>query len=152
VHEYHFDGLRFDAVHAIRDDSKRSILVEIAETVRLLLANAGFSKRSVNSVRAALFLYLRGAVLEAEVGQIPADVAPAAFKDGLDLLLKGARTQLDEVRSGGSYLSQNDLRLHFGLGRATEADRIEIAWPSGATQILEHIEADRVVAIQEAAR
>jgi AcrR family transcriptional regulator len=68
----------------------------IAENVRLLLANAGFSKRSVNSVRAALFFYLRGAVLEADVGQIPADVAPVAFKDGLEVLLKGARTQLEE--------------------------------------------------------
>jgi len=48
------------------------------------------------------------------------------------------RTQIDEVRSGGSYLSQNDLRLHFGLGNATAIDRIEIHWPSGTRQVLTH--------------
>src|SRR2546425_8817168 len=36
-----------------------------------------------------------------------------------------------EVRSGGSYLSQNDLRVHFGLARATEIDWLEVHWPSG---------------------
>ena len=64
-------------------------------------------------------------------------------------LTAGRRTQLDEVRSGGSYLSQNDLRLHFGLGAAAEAARIEIAWPSGIRQRLEHVKADRVVKIEE---
>jgi hypothetical protein len=58
-------------------------------------------------------------------------------------------TQFDEVRSGGSYLSQNDLRLHFGLGSSKEADEIEIYWPSGAHQRLEHVKADRVVPIRE---
>lgn len=43
-------------------------------------------------------------------------------------------TQVDEVRSGGSYLSQNDLRLHFGLGSATGVDSVEIRWPSGAIE------------------
>ena len=42
----------------------------------------------------------------------------------------GKRKQMDEVRSGGSYISQNDLRVHFGLGKAETAD-IEIRWPSG---------------------
>ena len=44
----------------------------------------------------------------------------------------GKITQTDEVRSGGSYLSQNDLRLHFGLGEATKIDSVEVRWPSGA--------------------
>ncbi len=43
----------------------------------------------------------------------------------------GGMTQTDEVHSGGSYLSQNDLRLHFGLGSATKIDSIEVRWPSG---------------------
>lgn len=42
----------------------------------------------------------------------------------------GGRRQMDEVRSGGSYISQNDLRVHFGLGQAREAE-IEVHWPSG---------------------
>jgi hypothetical protein len=45
----------------------------------------------------------------------------------------GGRRLLDEVRSGGSYISQNDLRLHFGLGTASSAD-IEIRWPTGAVE------------------
>src|SRR5262249_45290507 len=64
-------------------------------------------------------------------------------------LTASGRTQVDEVRSGGSYLSQNDLGLHFGLGASKEADRIEITWPSGAQQKLEHVKADRVVSIHE---
>jgi hypothetical protein len=61
----------------------------------------------------------------------------------------GGRTQADEVRSGGSYLSQNDLRLHFGLGPARTLDRIEIEWPSGIRQSLRDVPADRVVRIEE---
>ena len=46
----------------------------------------------------------------------------------------GKITQVDEVRSGGSYLSQNDLRLHFGLGAASIVDSLEVRWPSGAIE------------------
>jgi hypothetical protein len=48
----------------------------------------------------------------------------------------GKVTQTEEVRSGGSYLSQNDLRVHFGLGAATKVDSVEIRWPSGAVEKL----------------
>jgi hypothetical protein len=64
-------------------------------------------------------------------------------------LTASGRSQIDEVRSGGSYLSQNDLRLHFGLGTSKEAGKIEIDWPSGARQTLEHVKADRVLTIRE---
>ena len=60
-------------------------------------------------------------------------------------------TQISEVRSGGSYLSQSDLRLHFGLGTATRVERIEIAWPGGATQLESDVAPDRVVAIRQRA-
>ncbi len=42
----------------------------------------------------------------------------------------GGVTQFDEVRGGGSYLSQNDLRLHFGLGTTNKIDSVELRWPS----------------------
>jgi hypothetical protein len=64
-------------------------------------------------------------------------------------LTASGRSQIDEVRSGGSYLSQNDLRLHFGLGASKEADQIEIDWPSGTRQRLVRVKADRVVSIHE---
>jgi hypothetical protein len=56
--------------------------------------------------------------------------------------------QIDEVRSGGSYFSQNDLRIHFGLDHATKAD-IEIRWPSGATDKLPALAANNLYVIQE---
>ena len=61
----------------------------------------------------------------------------------------GKRTQTDEVRSGGSYLSQSDLRLHFGLGAAKKVDLIEVRWPSGLMQILADAAVNRVTPIQE---
>ena len=57
--------------------------------------------------------------------------------------------QTDELRSGGSYLSQNDMRLHFGLGSATRADSITVRWPSGEKSVLRDVGADRVVTIHE---
>ena len=63
----------------------------------------------------------------------------------------GDLTQTDEVRSGGSYLSQNDLRLHFGLGDRRRADRVVISWPSGATETLTNLEADRAYCLREGA-
>jgi len=61
----------------------------------------------------------------------------------------GDLAQTDEVRSGGSYLSQSDLRLHFGLAGHRRADRVEISWPSGTTEKLANLEADRFYCIQE---
>jgi len=62
------------------------------------------------------------------------------------------RVQTDELRSGGSYLSQNDLQLHFGLGSAARADAITVRWPSGETTVLRDVAADRVVTIREGDR
>ena len=57
--------------------------------------------------------------------------------------------QIDEVRSGGSYYSQNDLRLHFGLDRANHADTVEIAWPSGQKDTLKDLAANHLYVLQE---
>jgi hypothetical protein len=64
-------------------------------------------------------------------------------------VVSGALSQIDEIRSGGSYLSQNDLRLHFGLGGADKVDRLEIRWPSGATQTLQNLACDRFYTVKE---
>jgi hypothetical protein len=56
--------------------------------------------------------------------------------------------QMDEVRSGGSYISQNDLRVHFGLGKAEKAD-LEIHWPSGHVDKLAGVRANQVVTVKE---
>ena len=59
------------------------------------------------------------------------------------------RTQIDEVMSGSSYYSQNDLRLHFGLGRAARVESVDVAWPSGVKEIYRDLEANRIFVIQE---
>ena len=61
----------------------------------------------------------------------------------------GNLTQLREVRSGSSYLSQNDMRLHFGLGKHSQVDQIEIRWPSGLQEHLEGIEANQILTLVE---
>jgi enediyne biosynthesis protein E4 len=61
----------------------------------------------------------------------------------------GDHSQIDEVMSGSSYYSQNDLRLHFGLGRAAKADLVELAWPSGAKETFRDLPANHLVVIQE---
>ena len=60
--------------------------------------------------------------------------------------------QTAEVQSGGSYLSQSDLRLHFGLGAKTSIESIEIRWPSGTVQKLSGVAVDQVLKITEPTR
>jgi hypothetical protein len=79
-------------------------------------------------------------------------VGTKSNRDGIGarvLLEAGGRRQMDEVRSGGSYLSQSDLRVHFGLGPATKIERLEIRWPSGVIDSLEDISADQFLKVQE---
>ena len=57
--------------------------------------------------------------------------------------------QIDEVRSGGGYLSQNDLRVHFGLGKAEAVERLEVRWPSGQVDTLKNIPANQVITVKE---
>ncbi|HSE38529.1 MAG TPA: ASPIC/UnbV domain-containing protein, partial [Blastocatellia bacterium] len=54
-----------------------------------------------------------------------------------------------EVRSGGSYYSQNDLRVHFGLGKARRLKSLEIRWPSGQTEIINDIAANQFIVVKE---
>ncbi|SPE31339.1 ASPIC/UnbV [Candidatus Sulfotelmatomonas gaucii] len=64
-------------------------------------------------------------------------------------IVAGGMTQTGEVHSGGSYLSQNDLRLHFGLGSATKIDSVEIRWPSGAVDHMGSLAADEFYSVLE---
>ncbi len=59
--------------------------------------------------------------------------------------------QVEEVKAGSSYLSQNDTPLHFGLALATSASRVEVLWPSGITQVLEDVAACQILTIVEQA-
>jgi hypothetical protein len=64
-------------------------------------------------------------------------------------LTAGGRTQVRDVKAGSSYLAQNDLRAHFGLGGASRADRVEILWPSGRTEVLRDVAAGRIITVGE---
>jgi hypothetical protein len=61
----------------------------------------------------------------------------------------GKTAQMAEVRSGGSYLSQNDLRLHFGLGANEKMDEVEIRWPNGNVESLRDVPADFIYSVSE---
>src|SRR5437764_14377286 len=73
-------------------------------------------------------------------------------RDGIGARIKivsGDLTQIDEVRSGGSYLSQSDLRLHFGLEKRTKIDSIEVRWPSGTVDKITGAGVNRILTIKE---
>jgi hypothetical protein len=58
---------------------------------------------------------------------------------------------VDEVRSGSSYISNSDMRVHFGLGAQTKVEWLEIRWPSGLTERFANLPVDRVHALKEGA-
>src|SRR5437870_817768 len=61
----------------------------------------------------------------------------------------GARTLVDEVRSGSSYISNNDMRVHFGLGPATKIELLEIRWPSGLVERFDNLTVDAIHTLKE---
>jgi hypothetical protein len=61
----------------------------------------------------------------------------------------GTQQQLQEIRSGGSYLSQNDLHLHFGIGKARLIDKVEVQWPNGPTQTFTNVNPDHFYLLKQ---
>ena len=61
----------------------------------------------------------------------------------------GGKKQVEEVRAGHSYLSQSDLKLHFGIGAAKKIDEVEIRWPGGELQKLSNLTSNQVLRIEE---
>jgi hypothetical protein len=61
----------------------------------------------------------------------------------------GDLVQIDERRSGGSYLSQNDARLHFGLGKRQEVETVEVHWPDGTIEALKNVRANRFLTMTQ---
>jgi hypothetical protein len=57
--------------------------------------------------------------------------------------------QMREIAGGGSYLSQSDLRAHFGLGKVAVVDEVQVAWPSGLRQNFQNVAADKFYVIEE---
>ena len=119
------------AVADIRNDGRLAVVVnEMNEPPSLLTLKSspeshwiGIQLRGTKSNRSAV-----GARVEIEAGNLK---------------------QVDEVRSGGSYLSQSDLRLHFGLGPNQRIDQVIVHWPSGTVDELRGVTADQHVVIEE---
>jgi len=63
----------------------------------------------------------------------------------------GGRARVAQVGAGPSYLSQNSETLHFGLGSATRADRVEVRWPDGVTETYTDLPADQCVDLEHEA-
>ena len=61
----------------------------------------------------------------------------------------GARTQRRDVKAGSSYLSQNDVRVHVGLGTAATADLVEVKWPDGRIETIRNVQANQLITIRE---
>lgn len=79
-------------------------------------------------------------------------VGTRSNRDGIGtriILNTGELRQIREVKAGSSYQSQNDLRAHFGLGKAARIDRLELRWPSGTVDVLENVKANQVLTIRE---
>lgn len=73
-------------------------------------------------------------------------------RDGIGARIKCVTengTQIDEVRSGGSYYSQNDLRIHFGLGKSQRVQSLEISWPGGKVETIRNVAANQLVIVKE---
>ena len=71
---------------------------------------------------------------------------------GARVVVHGAgsgRAWVDEVRSGSSYSSNNDMRLHFGLGHATNVGSIDVRWPNGKDEVFPGVAADQMISLKE---
>jgi hypothetical protein len=79
-------------------------------------------------------------------------VGTKSNRDGIGARIRvkiAARILVDEVRSGSSYISNSDMRVHFGLGSATKIEWIEIRWPSGLTERFADLPVDRIQTLNE---
>jgi len=79
-------------------------------------------------------------------------VGTRSNRDGIGARIKvvaGGKSQIREVKSGGSYPSHSDMRLHFGLGKSEVADLVEIRWPSGLVERFEGVKANQFLMAKE---
>ncbi len=100
--------------------------------------------------RAEVYENLGGSGAGASLGVDLAGTRSNRFGIGARIEVEAAgKRQIREVKTGGSYLSQNALTAHFGLGKAAKADRLTVRWPSGKVQVWKDLPADRRVLVAE---
>jgi enediyne biosynthesis protein E4 len=75
-------------------------------------------------------------------------------RDGIGASLKLTSegvSHVEQAKGGMSYMSANDPRIHFGLGKRTKIDSLEITWPSGQVDKLTNVAIDKIIAVKEGA-
>jgi len=113
------------------NDGDLDVFVITMDDLSVLLQNRGGNRRN--------FLTLRL-------------IGAKSNRDGIGALVRitvGDTLRSAEVSPGGSYLSSNDPRVHFGLDSAREAELVEIRWPGGSEDRLEHVQANQVLTVME---
>src|SRR5262249_7478648 len=115
----------------VNNDGKVDVLILVVGEPPLLLIN-----RTPGNNHAALFRLIGTKSNKAAIGA-RMTVTTGDFK------------QIDEVRGGGSYMSQNDLRLHFGLADKNVMNKVDISWPSGKKDEFKDLPADFIYTITE---
>lgn len=119
------------AVGDLFKDGNMDVVVENLEGKPMILRNAGLSGQHWTSFELAGSKSNRLAI-------------GARLK-----IVASGTTQTGEVHRGGSYLSQSDLRVHFGLGRVTKIDKVEVRWPSGVVETFQDLRVDRFYGLLE---
>ena len=79
-------------------------------------------------------------------------IGTTSNRDGIGARVKvaaGGVTQMREVKAGSSYLSQNDLRVHVGVGKATQIERIEVRWSNGQSETISATMVNQIVTVTE---
>lgn len=113
------------------------------------LTNSGRVWAAVNNIDQTPFLYKPSGPSGAAGGWMRLKLAGDGTRSNRDAIgtrvkvTAGGITQTDEVRSGESYISSSDIRLHFGLGDANEIDQLEIRWPDGQTEQRQRLAVNR---------
>ena len=113
------------------NDGDQDIVVSNVGTTADLLQNAGGNRNNSILVRT---------------------IGTTSNRDGIGARLRlsvGGKTVRRDVKAGSSYLAQNDLRVHFGLGESQRADRLEVRWPNGTTETIENLQANQIITVRE---
>jgi hypothetical protein len=114
------------------------------------LFNDGRQEALVNNMNEKPSLYYNTAPVENWIALNLVGVKSNRAALGASVTLEqGGDKRQQEVRSGDGYISQSDLRLHFGLGQSSKAEKIVIRWPSGLVETLSNLAANRYYIVRE---
>jgi hypothetical protein len=143
------------AIGDLWNDGKLSAVVSNMNAPPSLLVNQVRSKNHWVAFRLT-GAYPTAKASDAQTAAVQATAAeassPKSTRDAIGARIKVKvvdRTLVDEVRSGSSFISNNDMRVHFGLGSATKIDSVEVRWPSGLVETFSKVSSDKLNELKE---